>query len=123
NALVTTGRPYRAAVSWEGVVDLRIMDEKMGGEPFRRARWGSPEDNPGPWERASQISQAAAVRTPMLLLYGEQGCPEQGQAWRSALECAGVPVELWIYPGGHLPDPEVVEEIYLRAAGWFRRWR
>ena len=80
----------------------------------------------GPWPMVIDVhggpNRAAAVRTPMLLLYGEDGCPAQGQAWRDALSRAGVPVELWIYPGGHLPAPEVVEDIYRRAAAWFRRW-
>lgn len=122
NRLVATGAPFQAGVSWEGVADLRLLDERLGGEPFRRSRWGTPTDNPGPWELASPISCAAAVRTPMLLIYGDAGCPEQGQAWAWALEQAGVPAELWIYPGGHLPDPGVVQEIYRRAAAWFRRW-
>lgn len=122
NKLVATGAQYQAAVSWEGVADLRLLDERMGGDSFRRSHWGSPAANPGPWKRASPISRAAVVRTPMLLIYGEAGCPEQGQAWRWALERAGVPVDMWIYPGGHLPDREVVQEIYRRAAAWFRRW-
>ncbi len=58
----------------------------------------------------------------MQLLYGEDGCREQGEAWYAALSDADVPVEMWIYPGGHLPAPDVVDEIYLRAAAWFRRW-
>ncbi len=122
NRLVTTGTAYGAAACWEGSADHRIMDVRAGGEPFRRARWGTPTQNPDAWERASPVSRAAAVRTPMLLLYGEDGCPEQGEAWYSALSDAGVPVELWIYPGGHMPAPHVVDEIYLRAAAWFRRW-
>ena len=109
NRLVTTGTRYQAAASWEGVADLRLLDERVGGEPFRRSRWGTPTDNADVWERASAISHASAVRTPMLLLHGETGCPEQGQAWQRALQRAGVPVELWIYPGGHLPAPDVVQ--------------
>lgn len=122
NRMVTTGTPYGAAACWEGAADHRIMDARMGGEPFRRSRWGTPADNRDTWERASPVTRAAAVRTPMLLLYGEDGCPEQGEAWHAALCRAGVPAELWIYPGGHMPAPDVVDEIYRRAAAWFRHW-
>lgn len=122
NRMVTTGIAYRAAACWEGSADHRLMDVRAGGEPFRRARWGNPIDHREIWERASPVTRAGAVRTPMLLLYGEDGCREQGEAWYSALSDAGVPVELWIYPGGHLPAPDVVDEIYLRAAAWFRFW-
>ncbi len=122
NRMVTTGTAYRAAVCWEGVADHRIVDARLGGDLFRRSRWGPPEDNREAWELASPVTRAASVRTPMLLLYGEDGCPEQGDAWHGALCEAGVPVELWVYPGGHMPAPDVVEEIYRRAAAWFRRW-
>lgn len=106
----------------EGAADHRLVDARTGGDPFRRARWGTPADNRDAWELASPVTRASAVRTPMLLLYGEDGCPEQGDAWHAALSRAGVPVELWIYPGGHMPGSDVVDEIYRRAAAWFRRW-
>jgi len=122
NRMVTAGIAYRAAACWEGTADHRLIDVRAGGEPFRRAHWGDPTDNREIWERASPVTRAGAVRTPMLLLYGEDGRREQGEAWYSALSDAGVPVEMWIYPGGHLPAPDVVDEIYLRAAAWFRRW-
>lgn len=122
NRLVSTGTPYGAAACWEGGADHRILDARVGGDPLRRTRWGTPAENRDAWEQASPVTRAAAVRTPMLLLYGEDGCPEQGEAWHDALYQAGVPAELWIYPGGHIPAPDVIDEIYRRAAAWFRRW-
>lgn len=120
NRLLTTGIPYRAAVCWEGVADQRLFGE----DSWRRERFGTPEQHPERWAKSSPITRAGHVRTPLLLIYGQDGPnAEQGEAWYNALRQAGVPAELWIYPGGHVPSPDVHDEIHQRAIAWFTRWR
>jgi dipeptidyl aminopeptidase/acylaminoacyl peptidase len=67
-AVSRTGR-FRAAVCWERVADLCLLDEvslamqsALGG--------GSPDDAPQRWSAASPIDRVEQVRTPMLLVYG-----------------------------------------------------
>lgn len=120
SCLLTTGYPAPAAVLWEGPADA-ISLEARGPDVARRRRWGDPETNPEPWHLP--VAAADRVRAPVLLVYGADHAPEFGERWHAALTGAGVPTELWIYPGGHaLEQGAVLDELYDRSIHWFRRW-
>jgi hypothetical protein len=64
------------------VADLRLLDALLGGNAQQRARlggssWRAPER----WAAAFPATRADRVRTPMLLVYGQDGIgPAHGAA-------------------------------------------
>jgi dipeptidyl aminopeptidase/acylaminoacyl peptidase len=127
NRILTIEHRFAAAVCWEGVADLRLLDALQGGSAAQRAwRGGSPLEVPEPWAAASPAARAERVRTPLLLVYGQDGMgPTHGVAWLTALRDRGVPCELVLYDGeGHLLSrPENQVDMFARAVAWFRRHR
>jgi dipeptidyl aminopeptidase/acylaminoacyl peptidase len=125
NRILTVEHRFAAAVCWEGVADLRLLDALQGGSAAQRAwRGGTPSEVPERWAAASPVTRAEPVRTPLLLIYGQHGIgPAHGVAWAAALRDHGVPCELVLYHGeGHLfSRPENKADMVTRAAAWFRR--
>jgi dipeptidyl aminopeptidase/acylaminoacyl peptidase len=125
NRLLTVDHRFAAAVCWEGVADLRLLDALHGGSAAQRAwRGGSPLEVPERWAAASPAARADRVRTPLLLVYGQDSMgPTHGVAWFTALRDHGVPCELVLYDGeGHLfSRPDNKADMLARAAAWFRR--
>ncbi len=126
NRIVTRNHRFRAAVCWEGVADLRLLDSLAGASGMQRAwRGGSPREAPKQWKLASPIEHVERVRTPMLLLYGEDSklLTPQGLAWYTALRDHDLPCALVFYGGeGHLlTRPENRDDLFTRSASWFRR--
>jgi dipeptidyl aminopeptidase/acylaminoacyl peptidase len=124
NRILTIDHRFAAAVCWEGVADLRLLDRLQGGSAAQRAwRGGSPQRVPERWAAASPATRVDRVRTP-LLVYGQESMgPTHGMAWFTALRDHGVPCELVLYEGeGHLLSrPENKADLVARAAAWFRQ--
>jgi dipeptidyl aminopeptidase/acylaminoacyl peptidase len=124
NRILTIDHRFAAAMCWEGVADLRLLDRLQGGSAAQRAwRGGSPQQVPERWAAASPATRVDRVRTPLLLVYGQDGMgPTHGTAWLTALRDHGVPCELVIYEGeGHLlRRPHNKADMLARAAAWFR---
>jgi Prolyl oligopeptidase family len=58
NRIVTVDHRFAAAVCWEGVADLRLLDALQGGSAAQRAwRGGSPSEAPERWAAASPITR------------------------------------------------------------------
>ena len=107
NRALTRTHRFRAAVCWEGVADLRLLDpDSLAGQAAWRG--GSPGDSPERWSAASPIDRAERVRTPLLLFYGASSrLLAQGEHWYSALREADVQAELVIEAGvGHTFEDE-----------------
>jgi dipeptidyl aminopeptidase/acylaminoacyl peptidase len=125
NRILTVEHRFAAGVCWEGVADLRLLDALQGGSAAQRAwRGGSPLEAPERWAAASPITRVDRVRTPLLLVYGQDSMgPTHGVAWLTALRDHGVPCELVVYDGeGHLfSRPQNKADMVARAAAWFRR--
>jgi dipeptidyl aminopeptidase/acylaminoacyl peptidase len=125
NRIVTVDHRFAAAVCWEGVADLRLLDVLQGGSAAQRAwRGGAPWEVPERWAAASPATRADRIRTPLLLVYGEHGMgPTHGVAWFTELRDRGAPCELVRYEGeGHLfSRPANKADMLARAAAWFRR--
>ncbi len=123
NRIVSSDHRFVAAVCWEGVADLRLLDAAVpGGYAAQRGlRGGSPAEVPERWSAASPVSRVDAIRTPMLLVYGGDSMgPTHGTAWFGALREHGVPCDLVIYEGeGHLfNDPANQADMFAKAAAW-----
>lgn len=84
NRIVASHHRFVAAVCWEGVADLRLLDTAVpGGYAAQRGlRGGSPAEVPERWSAASPVGRVDAIRTPMLLVYGGESMgPTHGTAW------------------------------------------
>ncbi len=126
NRIVSRDHRFRAAVCWEGVADLRLLDSLVGGSAMQRAwRGGSPHEALEQWKLGSPIALVDRVRTPMLLAYGEDSehLKPQGLAWYTALRDHDLPCALVFYRGeGHLlTRPENRADLFTRSASWFRQ--
>lgn len=126
NRIVTRDRRFRAAVCWEGVADLCLLDSVVGGSAMQRGwRGGSPREAPEQWRVASPIEFVERVQTPMLLVYGDDSevLKTQGLAWYTALRDHDVPSVLVFYSGeGHLlTRPANKADLFGRSAAWFRQ--
>jgi dipeptidyl aminopeptidase/acylaminoacyl peptidase len=125
NRILTLEDRFAAAVCWEGVADLRLLDAVQGGSAAQRAwRGGSPLKVPERWAAASPATRAHRVRTPLLLVYGQDSMgPTHGVAWFTALRDHGVPCELVLYDGeGHLfSRPHNKADMFTRAVAWFHQ--
>jgi dipeptidyl aminopeptidase/acylaminoacyl peptidase len=125
NRILTLDHRFAAAVCWEGVADLRLLDALQGGSAAQRAwRGGSPLEVPERWAAASPATHADRIGTPLLLVYGQDSMgPTHGLAWFTVLRDHGVPCELVLYDGeGHLfSKPENKADMFTRATAWFRQ--
>jgi dipeptidyl aminopeptidase/acylaminoacyl peptidase len=125
NRAVTRTDRFRAAVCWEGVADLRLLD---GTSLAMQATWrgGSPQQAPERWSAASPIDRADQIRTPMLLVYGAKSrLVAEGENWNQVLRRAGVEVELVVdADSGHTFDTrESADRFHEQVAEWFLRHR
>ncbi|HVE39640.1 MAG TPA: S9 family peptidase [Planctomycetota bacterium] len=126
--LVGHTRQFKAAVAVNAVTDLTMM---WGLSDLRS--WVEWEFGGRPWEiadalrRHSPLTYAAEVRTPTLILHSREDrrCPlPMGQIFHKALEQAGVPTEMVIYPGEGHPVKQLRhrEDVFRRTLAWFDRF-
>ena len=121
NRALTRTKQFRAAVCWEGVADLRSLDETSLA---LQARWrgGTPDETPERWSAASPIDRSERVDTPVLLYYGARSnLVGQAEAWSAALRTGGARAEVVVDPAaGHTFDREGgADAFHERVAKWF----
>jgi dipeptidyl aminopeptidase/acylaminoacyl peptidase len=128
-AVGQTGR-FKAALMSAGISDWGMlvgtgewgtMDAALGGS------CGWEGTGPHPHDRVSPISFAAQVRTPVLIVHGEDDTNVPlGQAiyFHRALSQYGAEHELVIYPreGHGLAERNHQRDLLLRTRAWFDRW-
>lgn len=102
-------------------IGVALADVEWGGTPFERREW---------YVERSPITHVQRVRTPVLLLHGEDDhrCPiADSEAYYTALRVLGRTVEFVRFPGsshafartGH---PALRREYLARVVDWFDRW-
>jgi dipeptidyl aminopeptidase/acylaminoacyl peptidase len=84
-------------------------------------------DDPERYRRHSPVLNAGAIRTPTLILHGEEDerVPTgQGRELHNALRRRGVPVELVLYPrqGHAIGEPRLQLDARRRIVEWMERW-
>ncbi|MBD0328614.1 MAG: S9 family peptidase [Thermoleophilia bacterium] len=121
---------FRAGVMGAGVSDWGMMVAESDSPTFEGTLGGSTGwEGPGPHrhDELSPISYAARVRTPVLILHGEndERVPvSQGRFFARALRAHGVPFQLVVYPR----EPHGIRErnhlldLLARWRGWVERW-
>jgi dipeptidyl aminopeptidase/acylaminoacyl peptidase len=121
---------FKAALMFAGICDWGMlagtgewgtMDGALGGS------YGWEGTGPHPHDRVSPISFAAQVRTPVLIVHGEDDINVPlGQAtyFHRALSQYGAEHELVIYPreGHGLAERNHQRDLLLRTRAWFDRW-
>jgi len=127
---VTQTNRFKAAIMGAGVSDWGLMVQTSDVPNFERDLGGSaPWDGAGPHPHAaiSPISFARNVKTPVLILHGEndERVPlSQAVGFHRALREFGVPTELVVYPREPHGIRERAHQIDLlgRVRSWYDRW-
>lgn len=128
---VTQTDRFKAAIVGAGISDWGMLAATGEQGAVRESAgsgsigWEGP--GPHPHDRVSPVSYASRVRTPVLILHGEDDTNvpvSQGLFLHRALRHHGVPHEFVVYPGeghmiggrGHLLD------LLRRSVAWYDRW-
>jgi len=127
---VTQTKRFKAAIMGAGISDWGMMVMTSRMPDFQRVLGGSaPWEGAGPHPHArySPISFAREVKTPVLILHGQED-PQvpvsQAIGFHRALREQGVPTELVVYPR----EPHSISErahqldVLKRVHRWFDRW-
>jgi dipeptidyl aminopeptidase/acylaminoacyl peptidase len=107
------------AASFNGTSDIPdFIPDYLGAEAW---------EDPQRYLRHSPALNAGAVRTPTLILHGEEDerVPTgQGRELHNALRRRGVPVELVLYPrqGHAIGEPRLQLDARRRIVEWMERW-
>ncbi len=121
---------FRAAVMGAGVANL-ASDHSQNDLPGMNFGIfpGHPYSAAGQdaYLRPSPISQVGNVRTPTLILHGDEDVrvrPEQGAEFHRALLTLGVPVEFVRYPreGHGIAERGHQIDVLRRVLAWYDRW-
>ena len=120
---------FRAAVFEGGRYDRRALAASSYGgfDPgTAKVMGGTPWEIPHVYDELSPTSHVANVKTPVLILHGENDAVQQAvpSLYTAYLRGAGVEVEFVLYKGaGHnLGKASYYKDAYERALGWFRKY-
>ncbi len=122
---------FKAAVTYEPVVDMTLWWEKGGLLGYHAGRedsmGGTPTSASGAYAAHSPLTFAGACRTPVLILHGqrEDVVPTLGSyAFYRELRSRGIDAALVLYPrGGHALDERAHQlDLLRRMVAWFDRY-
>jgi dipeptidyl aminopeptidase/acylaminoacyl peptidase len=121
---------FKAAVMGAGISDWGMLAATGEWGPFEAALGGSTGwEGPGPHphDRLSPISYASAVRTPVLILHGEDDTNvpvSQAEYFHRALRRFTVEHEYVVYPreGHRIRERRHQVDVLRRTRAWFDRW-
>jgi len=126
-AITQTSR-FKAAIVHAGAVDLPALWAQSDTHQYRAFEFeGRPFESFDQWRAASPIAHVTAVKTPTLILNGEQD-PRipypQAQEDYQALAALGVPCEFVHYPreGHAIREPHHRADWMARQVAWLERW-
>jgi dipeptidyl aminopeptidase/acylaminoacyl peptidase len=125
---ITQTRRFDAACVIAGAVDLAAHYGQSDIHRYRAFDFGGPPwVTPENWRRSSPITYVANVKTPTLIIIGDND-PRvpypQGQELYTALQALHVPSAFVHYPreGHGLREPRHRADQDLRMLAWFDRW-
>lgn len=127
NYVITRTTRFKAAISGASEVNYPA---NYGHDHYQRqweAELGLPWEHPDRWIKLSPFYRVGAVKTPTLILCGQEdwNVPLQNsEQLYQALRRLGVPTELIIYPGqGHaIRRPSYQKDRYQRYIAWYDKW-
>jgi dipeptidyl aminopeptidase/acylaminoacyl peptidase len=119
---------FRAAYLRAGISEL-ASSFALTDEPtfFAGYMGGTPYDDPDVYRRLSPLGTAPAVRTPLLIVHGEQDARVplvQSQLFHAALRARGVATQLVVYPreGHSIVEHDHQLDHLRRLVEWYGRW-
>jgi dipeptidyl aminopeptidase/acylaminoacyl peptidase len=125
---ITQTSIFRAAVMGAGLANM-VSDHGQGDIPSANLLYypGQPYHHMEDYWKSSPIRYVAAVRTPTLILHGEEDArvhPAQGMEYFRALKTLGVPVRFVRYPREKHGIEERAHQIDVmhRIIDWFDRY-
>jgi len=125
---ITQTSIFRAAVMGAGLANM-VSDHGQGDIPSANLLYypGQPYHHMEEYWKSSPIRYVAAVRTPTLILHGEEDArvhPAQGMEYYRALKTLGVPVRFVRYPREKHGIAERAHQIDVmqRIIDWFGRY-
>jgi dipeptidyl aminopeptidase/acylaminoacyl peptidase len=125
---ITQTTIFRAAVMGAGLANM-VSDHGQGDIPSANLLFypGQPYHHMEDYWRSSPIRYVAAMRTPTLILHGEEDArvhPAQGMEYFRALKILGVPVRFVRYPREKHRIEERAHQIDVmqRIIDWFDRY-
>jgi dipeptidyl aminopeptidase/acylaminoacyl peptidase len=121
---------FKAAVMGAGISDWGMLAVTGEEGPFEAALGGSSGwEGPGPHghDRLSPISYASKVRTPVLILHGENDTNvpvSQAESFHRALRRFGVEHRYIVYPREHhaIRERNHQLDVLHRTRAWFDQW-
>ena len=120
---------FRAAVFNGGRYDRRAFAGSLYGQfdtGFAISMGGTSWEIPHVYDELSPTSHVANVKTPVLILHGEEDAFQQAapSLYTAYLRGAGVEVEFVLYKGaGHnLGKASYYKDAFERTLGWFRKY-
>ncbi len=125
---ITRTTRFKAAYMDRGIVDLPALWGESDVRQYRAWEFGGrPWETFDRWREASPIAHIAGVKTPTLIVVGENDRRTpvtQSLELYHALQSLGVPTVLARYPreGHGLREPHHREDAMDRARAWFDRW-
>jgi dipeptidyl aminopeptidase/acylaminoacyl peptidase len=125
---ITQTSIFRAAVMGAGLANM-VSDHGQGDIPSANLLYypGQPYLHMEAYWKSSPVRYVAAVRTPTLILHGEEDArvhPAQGMEYFRALKTLGVPVRFVRYPREKHRIEERAHQVDLmhRIIDWFDRY-
>jgi dienelactone hydrolase len=128
-AVGQTGR-FKAAIVAAGISDwgMLIATSEFGTmDAALSGSYGWEGTGPHPHDQVSPISLASQIRTPVLIVHGQEDTNvpvSQAIYFHRALSRFGIEHQLVIYPreGHTLVEPNHQLDLLQRTRAWFRRW-
>jgi dipeptidyl aminopeptidase/acylaminoacyl peptidase len=126
NVIVTRTSRFKAAVSGASVANF-LAAYGVDDASFRsELEMGLPWEDAARWRAASPFFEVARVRTPVLVLCGQEDVRtpvSQSEQWYRALRRLGNEAELVVYPGeGHGFSLANSIDQYVRQIAWYDRF-
>jgi dipeptidyl aminopeptidase/acylaminoacyl peptidase len=130
NAVAKLPDTFAAGIEMFGVVDRALFLRYTNRNS--RIRWekkmgGSPEAKPAVYRRANVLPDVDKIRTPLLIMHGEQDPqvpPQESQEFVAALKSAGKTYEYVTYPheGHGFRQPDHLLDSYQRQLAFLQKY-
>jgi dipeptidyl aminopeptidase/acylaminoacyl peptidase len=126
NVILTRTSRFKAAVTGGSIANLLSVYGVDDASLRLESEMGLPWEKAARWRAASPFFEVARVRTPVLVLCGQEDVRtpvSQSEQWYRALRRLGREAELVIYPGeGHGFSLESTIDQYERQIAWYDRF-
>ena len=124
---ITQTTRFKAAITGAGMSDLAVEYGTEAGPQYDEWFYGLPWEKPEGFKKGSPLTFVTRVRTPTLILQGEQDITDpisQSQMLYRALKRLGVSTELVLYPreGHGIREEKHLLDRLDRVVEWFGRW-